>query len=100
MAGKRKTAEAEADTSKVQEGELAVRITKEGGISGGLGNHKEGAVLRHLSHSAFNTLTQGGLGDPLEAGADASDAVDASAPIPPTGDGGDGDGGGEGGGNE
>lgn len=94
MAGKRKTAEAEADANKVQEGELAVRITKEGGISGGLGNHAEGKVLRNLSQSAFTTLTQGGLGEQVNAGEDASDAVDASAPIVPTT--GDGDGGGEG----
>lgn len=63
------------EVAKIEEGEMAVKLTTD--VSGGLGNHKEGTVLRGLSFSAFNTITQGGLGVALKAGslADGSDTV-------------------------
>lgn len=71
--------------SKIAEGELAVRITSDDGISGGLGPHPKGAVLRNLSESAYNTLVNTGLAEPVAAGTEvrnASDAADAPAPAP------------------
>ena len=80
---KKQAEAAPADSNKIAEGELAVRLTND--IHGGIGDHKEGTVLRHLSPSAYNTLVQGGHGEALKAGEDASEAVDASAPpVTPT----------------
>ena len=67
------------DPNKIEEGERAVRLRYD--ISGGLGDHKEGTVLRNLSFSAFNTLVQGGGHEHIEAGTDVgADAVDTSRP--------------------
>lgn len=73
------TKAAEADADKIREGELAVKLTSD--INGGIGKHKKGTILRNLSPSACNTLTQGGFGEKLKAGASAANAVDASAPV-------------------
>jgi hypothetical protein len=70
------------DGAKVRDGEYAAKLTSD--ISGGIGNHKSGTKLRNLSSPAFNTLIQSGLATGLKAGADVSDAVDASAPIVPS----------------
>ena len=67
------------ESGKLPEGEFAVELTSD--ISGGVGNHKKGTRIRHLSHSAFNTLVQGGFAKKLSKGADVAGAVDASAPI-------------------
>lgn len=73
-----------SDREKIEEGELAVRLTSD--IEGGLGKHEKGAVIRNLSFSAFNTLTTVGGHQPLEAGtAVSSDKVADPAPPAPTG---------------
>ena len=64
--------------SKIQEGERAVKITSEDGITGGLGSHPKGAVLRNLSESAYNTMVGGGLAEPVEPGTEVRDATDAA----------------------
>ncbi len=72
-----------ADATKIEEGERAVRLRYD--IAGGLGDHKEGTVLRRLSYSAWNTLHRAGGHRNLEAGTDAGeDAVDTSQPQPIT----------------
>jgi hypothetical protein len=60
---------------KIEEGELAVRLNSD--INGGLGRHKKGTVLRHLSSSAFIGLTQGGGHETLKAGASGKGVEDA-----------------------
>jgi hypothetical protein len=64
--------------SKIAEGELAIRVTSEDGLSGGLGRHKKGAVLRGLSQAAFNTITMGGLGEAVPAGTEVRNASEAA----------------------
>ena len=54
----------EESGAKIDDGELAVRLTRD--IEGGIGVHEKGTVLRRLSPSAFNTLTQGGFGTALK----------------------------------
>lgn len=71
--------------NKIAEGELAVRLKSK--ISGGVGTHDKGAILRNLSPSAFNTLVNGGGHEALAAGTIVSaDKVEAAAPPAPTGD--------------
>lgn len=74
-----------SDRSKIAEGELAVRLTSD--ITGGLGNHAKGAVLRDLSESAYNTLVQAGGHQALPPGSTVSEAKveDTIAPPAPTG---------------
>lgn len=72
------------EQNKVQEGELAVKLTS--AITGGLGNQPKGKVLRYLSESAFNTLAHSGFATVLNPGEDASDSVEEAQPTPaPTG---------------
>lgn len=56
------------DAGKIAEGELAVKLKYD--IQGGLGDRKEGQVLRNLSFSAYNTLVQAGGHEALKAGTD------------------------------
>lgn len=70
---------AKNDTNKIEDGEFAVRLNSD--ISGGIGEHKKGTVLRNLSSSAFIGLTQGGGHTALKPGASADDAVDAGEVI-------------------
>jgi hypothetical protein len=72
-------AQTEADANKIADGEFAVKLTRD--IDGGLGDHKSGTVLRRLSQSAYNTLVNGGLGDPVKEGSSAKDAVDTSLTV-------------------
>lgn len=51
---------AEAGKEMIAEGEYAVKLTQD--ISGGIGNHEKGTVLRNLSFSAYNTLVCSGMG--------------------------------------
>jgi hypothetical protein len=76
---KSEAAAASDTTPRIVDGEWAVKLTKD--IQGGIGNHKEGTVIRNLSFSAFNTLVQGGFAQRLNAGDDATDAVDATNPL-------------------
>lgn len=70
----------DTDALTIQPGERAAKLKYD--IDGGLGSHKEGAVIRRLSESAFITLTQAGGHDVVEPGTKVDgDAVDASAPI-------------------
>jgi len=64
---------------KVQPGELAVKLTHD--ITGGVGNHSAGTVLRHLSISAYNTLVYGGGHDALKEGDAVTEAIDGGAPL-------------------
>jgi hypothetical protein len=59
-----------ADREKIEDGELAVRLTSD--ISGGLGTHKKGTVLRRLTKAVFDGLTLAGGHEELKAGATAS----------------------------
>lgn len=47
------------EKTKIADGEYAVKLTAD--ISGGIGTHEKGTVLRNLSFSAFNTLVCGGM---------------------------------------
>lgn len=62
--------------SKIEEGELAVRLKTK--ITGGIGNHPEGTVLRNLSASAYNTLVHAGGHEPIAEGEEVDESVDAS----------------------
>lgn len=74
-----------ANEDKIGEEELAVKIIAEEGITGGLGNHPKGTVLRQLSQSAFNTLTTGGFGEALEPGTAVREPVKPAKPAEPAG---------------
>jgi hypothetical protein len=74
--------------SKIEEGELAVKLTSD--ITGGLGAHKSGAVLRNLTESAYIGLVNAGGHEPLKAGTQITDAkaVDTTTdPVVPAPDG-------------
>lgn len=63
--------------SKIRDDELAVKITAEDGITGGLGAHPKGAVLRDLSRENFNLLTQTGAAEAVPAGTEVRNAEPA-----------------------
>ena len=61
----------------IQDGELAARLKYD--ITGGLGKHPKGTVLRNLSQSAFIGLTQGGGHEVVEPGKSVANPIDAAA---------------------
>lgn len=60
----------------IADGELAVRLSQD--ISGGLGNHPKGSVMRNLSEATFNTLTHTNMATAIPAGSSA-EPVDLSS---------------------
>ena len=65
--------------------EFAVKLGSD--ISGGLGSHKSGTVLRNLSEASFNTLVGMGVGHRRVKSTSSGDVVDfdnttTAAPAP------------------
>lgn len=69
-----------ADREMIGKDELAVRLTSD--ISGGLGVHEKGKVLRNLTQTVYDGLVLAGGHDPVKPGTSVS-TDKAAEPLTP-----------------